>query len=233
MTIRRDLEALERGNALMRTHGGAICSRRSVAEFAFLERNRVSLAEKQAIAREAASLVHPGMAIVLDTGTTTLEVAKAIQHMDGIKVLTSSLAIASVLHTRENIDLVLLGGNVRRNSPDLSGPLTEENLRQFRVGLAILGADAADRRGAYASDLSVARVSKAMMASADATALVIDSRKFSRSSFVKFANWKGFRHVVTDQGISKKDQRWLKESVQDLRCVAKAHAVARERVSGQ
>ena len=233
MTIRRDLEALEQANALMRTHGGAIPTQKSVAEFAFLERNRTCLPEKQAIAREAATLVKPGMAIVLDTGTTTLEVAKAIQHMEGIKVLTSSLAIASILHTRENIELVLLGGNVRKNSPDLSGPLTEENLRQFRAALAILGADAADRRGAYASDLSVARVSKAMMASADHTALVVDSRKFSRSSFVKFADWKSFHYVVTDRGITKTDKRWCKKAVKDFRCVESNHGAVNTKVSGR
>ena len=67
MTIRRDLEALERQNVLTRTHGGAIFSKQSVAEFAFLERNRTSILEKQAIAREAAALVEPGMTIVMDT----------------------------------------------------------------------------------------------------------------------------------------------------------------------
>ncbi|MCL4217579.1 MAG: DeoR/GlpR family DNA-binding transcription regulator [Candidatus Hydrogenedentes bacterium] len=233
MTIRRDLEALERSNALMRTHGGAILTQKSVAEFAFLERNRACLPEKQAIAREAATLVKPGMAIVLDTGTTTLEVAKAIQHMEGIKVLTSSLAIASILHTRENIELVLLGGNVRKNSPDLSGPLTEENLRQFRAALAILGADAADKRGAYASDLSVARVSKAMMAAADDTLLVVDSRKFSRSSFVRFADWKSFHYVVTDRGIARADEHWCKKSVKNFRCVQANNGMSNSRVSGR
>ncbi|MBI2435160.1 MAG: DeoR/GlpR transcriptional regulator [Candidatus Hydrogenedentes bacterium] len=223
MTIRRDLEVLEQRNALMRTHGGAIFSGRSVAEFAFLERSRAHLEEKQAIAREAATLVEPGMTVVLDTGTTTLEVSRAIQGVSGIKVLTSSLAIASVLHAQKNIDLVLLGGNVRINSPDLSGPLTEDNLRQFRVNLAILGADAADRRGAYASDLSVSRVSKAMIECADRTALIIDSRKFSRGAFAKFASWDRFRHVVTDTGISRADRQWLKKAVGDVRLVKAVH----------
>ena len=219
MTVRRDLEALERRNALIRTHGGAVFSKRSVAEFAFLERNRTSIDEKRAIAREAATLVKAGMSIVLDTGTTSLEVARAIAGIRDLTVLTSSLAVASALHARENIEVVLLGGAVRRNSPDLSGSLTEENLRQFRVRLAILGADAVDRRGLYTTDLGVARVSKAMIACADDTVLVADSRKFTRSSFVQFAAWGDLRHVVTDRGISRKDRRWLKEAVEDVRFV--------------
>lgn len=220
MTIRRDLDVLEQGNTLARTHGGAIYSKRSVAEFAFLERNRTFLQEKQAIAREVSrGIVKPGMTIILDTGTTCLEVARTIQHTEGIKVLTSSLAIASVLQMRDNIELVLLGGNVRKNSPDLSGPLTEENLRQFRVTLAILGADAVDHRGVYTEDLGIAQVSRAMIASADSTVLVVDSSKFARSSFVKYADWKSMQHVVTDRGLSKADLRWLKRAVPDVRCV--------------
>ena len=220
MTIRRDLDMLEQGNKLARTHGGAIYSKRSVAEFAFLERNRTFLEEKQAIAREVShGIVKPGMTIILDTGTTSLEVARAIQHIEDIKVLTSSLAIASVLQMRDNVELVLLGGNVRKNSPDLTGPLTEENLRQFRVALAILGADAVDHRGLYTADMSVAQVSRAMIASADSTVLVVDSSKFGRSSFVKYADWKSIQHVVTDRGLSKADLRWLKRAVPDVRCV--------------
>ncbi|GMW03042.1 MAG: DeoR family transcriptional regulator [Candidatus Hydrogenedentota bacterium] len=219
MTIRRDLEALERRSSIQRTHGGAILSRRSVAEFEFMERSRTRLEAKKAIALEAALLVKPGMSVMLDTGTTTLEVAKAIRGIEDIKVLTSSLAIASVLHGQSNIELVLLGGDVRRNSPDLSGPLTEENLRHFRVELAILGADAADRRGVYASDLGVSRVSMAMMESADHTTLVLDSGKFSRSSFVRFAGWKDFHYVVTDENISRTHRKWLTQTARHARYV--------------
>ena len=218
-TIRRDLELLEHKHALVRTHGGAIFSKRSVAEFAFVERNRKNFEQKQALAQEAARLVQPGHSVILDTGTTSLEVARAIAGLAGLKVLTSSLAIASELHAQENIELVLLGGNVRKNSPDLTGSLTEENLRQFRVDLAILGADAVDRRGFYASDLSVARVSKAMIECADNTVLVVESAKFMACSFVKIDGWKNLRYVVTDQGLASKDRRWLKESVRDLRLV--------------
>jgi len=135
MTIRRDLDFLAEQNRLTRTHGGAMRSAPAVIEFAFLERNRERIAEKQAIARNAAALVEPGMTLVLDIGTTTLEVARSIASVPDLTVLTSSLAIASALYGRENINLTLLGGGVRRNSPDLSGPLTEENgAMSFSVG---------------------------------------------------------------------------------------------------
>lgn len=217
MTVRRDLEALERENALTRTHGGAIFSKQSVAEFAFMERNRTSIDEKQAIAREAAALVAPGMTIVIDTGTTTLEVARALSGVAGLRVLTSSLAVASALHTHPNMEIVLLGGSVGKNSPDLSGALTEDNLRRFRVQLAFLGADAVDERGLYTTDLGIARVSEAMIDVAEDTVLVADSRKFRRTSFVKFADWKQISRVITDYQAVPADRAWLHEVVRDVR----------------
>jgi DeoR family fructose operon transcriptional repressor len=209
LTIRRDLELLERDGALTRTHGGAVLSKASVIEFAFLDRAQDRSMEKLVIAQYLASVVQPGMTIVLDTGTTTLEVARAIAGISRLRVLTSSLAIASVLYAYENIDLVLLGGSVRHRNPDLSGPLTEENLKQFQTELAILGADAVCPEGLYTSDLGIARISQAMMACARERWLVIDSSKFNRRSFVKFADWSVITHLVTDEGVRNTDREWL------------------------
>lgn len=219
MTIRRDLDFLAEQNRLTRTHGGAMRSSSAVIEFAFLERSRERIAEKQAIARAAAALVEPGMTLVLDTGTTTLEVARAIAGVPDLTVLTSSLAIASALYGRENLSLILLGGGVRRNSPDLSGPLTEDNLRRFRTHLAILGADALDCDGLYTSDQAIAAVSRAMIASAEETVLVADSDKIARRAFVHFAEWPDITHLVTDGGVGEDERRWLAKSGVDVRVV--------------
>lgn len=212
MTIRRDLELLARQQQVTRTHGGAMAASRAVAEFAFLERARERLAEKAAIARAAAALIEPGMTLVLDTGTTTLEVARALASVPDVRVLTSSLAIAAALYACANIDLVLLGGRVRRHSPDLIGPVTEDNLRRFRVQLAILGADALDRDGIYTDDLGVAGVSRAMIAGAEDVVLVADSSKFTRRAFAQFADWTQVRRLITDAGASADDRRWLAEA---------------------
>ena len=130
----------------------ARCFPGPAVEFAFLDRTQERTAEKQAIARYLATVIQPGMTVVLDTGTTTLEVARAIAGIPRLRVLTSSLAIASALYAYDNIELVLLGGTVRHHSPDLSGPLTEENMRQFHTEVAILGADAVTPDGLYTSE---------------------------------------------------------------------------------
>ena len=174
MTIRRDLDALERQGMVLRTHGGAVLARPGIVEFRFAERRRTHASQKQAIARAVAGIVRPGMKITLDTGTTTLEVARAIAGVPEITVLTTSLAIASVLYACEHIELVLMGGTVRKNDPDLSGVLTEQNLRCFHVDLAVLGADAVSAEGVYTTDMGIARGSQAMMVGAQRKVLVAD-----------------------------------------------------------
>ncbi|MBN2309862.1 MAG: DeoR/GlpR transcriptional regulator [Candidatus Hydrogenedentes bacterium] len=209
MTIRRDLAELQREGRLQRTHGGAVLSRAGVVEFAFKEKGRERAAEKRAIAACVAGLIRPGMAISLDTGTTTLEVARAVAGMRELTVLTSSLVIASALYAQDGIELVLLGGTVRSGNPDLSGWLTEENLRRFRVDLAILGADGINLDGAFTTDVAVARVSQAMIAGAGAVVLAADSTKFERTAFVQFASWADIDHVATDAGVPARVRRWL------------------------
>jgi len=219
MTIRRDLQSLEGRGSLIRTHGGAVLSSSGIIEFSFLKKGEEHNAEKRAIAARIASMVEPGMTVTLDTGTTCLEVAKAIRGTSNLKVLTSSLAIASALYSRDNIDLVLLGGKARKGNPDLTGWLTEENLNHFRVDMAVLGADATDREGVYTTDEAVARVSQRMIACAGVTVLAADSSKFGGTSFLKYASWSDFDHVVTDVKLPAEVQRWLQRVAKDIICV--------------
>jgi DeoR/GlpR family transcriptional regulator of sugar metabolism len=217
VTARRDLDHLAALSLLHRTHGGAMPPRTSKLQITFARGGDEHLLEKSAIGREAARMVKPGMRIVLDTGTTTLEVARAIADIADLTVLTSSLAVAASLYSRERIELVLLGGTVRRNSPDLSGPMTEANLRNLRSELAILGADAMDRDGLYTSDLSVARISELMIAGARKVVVVADSSKFQRSSFSRFAGWEQVDVLVTDDALPADVRGWLAEKVKELR----------------
>ncbi len=181
--------------------------RPAVIEFAFHNRNQERLAEKRAIAKEMAAHVRPGTTLVLDTGTTTLEVARELARLADLRVLTTSLAIASVLYAQEGVTLTLLGGSVRQNSPDLIGPLTEENLLQFHPDLAVIGADAIGEDGLYTASLEVARITGTMLQQARETWLVADSSKFTRRSFVKFADWSQVHHLVTDAAPARGSTR--------------------------
>ena len=209
MTIRRDLMLLEQAGKLVRTHGGAVLSKSGIVEFAFERKGKKYAEEKQAIARAAASLVQPGMSISLDSGTTTLEIAKAIVGIDSLTVLTSSLAIASALYAHENIELVLLGGCARAGSPDLTGWLTEENAKQFHVDLAIVGADGVNQEGAFTTSVDVTRVCQAIMEGGEKSILAVDHSKFDKPSFAKFAALKDIDQIITDTGVSRATRKWL------------------------
>jgi DeoR/GlpR family transcriptional regulator of sugar metabolism len=216
MTIRRDLETLERDGRLVRTYGGAVLSRPGIVEFAFQQRADARSDEKRAIARDAARLVRPGMSVSIDTGTTTLEVAKAISGTADLRVLTPSLAVASALYAFDGIELVLLGGTARKGSPDLQGEITEDNIKRFRVHLAVLGADALGEDGIYTKDAAVSRVSRAMIANARERLVVADSSKLSETAFVKFADWKDVDVLITDAEAPPAARRWLNKSVKKV-----------------
>lgn len=211
MTVRRDLAQLYRSGRLRRTHGGAISSRAGVAEFLFQQKRNLHAAQKRAIGRKVATLIQPGMTVCLDTGTTTLEVARAIADIENLTVLTTSLVIASELHTRANVDLILLGGNVRRNSPDLTGPLAEDNLSRFRVDIAVVGADAATPEGVFTTDIGVANLTRAIANNARTVILATDSSKFGKTAFAQYASFKEIDYVVTDTACPRAMRNWLRK----------------------
>jgi len=219
MTIRRDLAALERDGRVVRTHGGALMSRPGRIEFQFAERGAVREGQKRAIALAARGLVKPGMTLSIDTGTTPLAFARAVADLPGITVLTSSLAVAAALYPADGIDLVLLGGMARKDGPDLYGELTEANLEQFRVDVAVIGADAASREGLFTTAVPVARVSKAMVAGARRVMLLVDSSKFGGTAFRKFADWDDVDVAITDDGLGRSTRRWLADAVETLEIV--------------
>ena len=215
-TVRRDLIILERAGRLNRTHGGAIPSRTGVIEFAFSERGELYSKEKQAIGREVAEMIERGSTVALDSGTTTLEVAKALGGVEGLTVLTSSLAIASVLYGRRDVELVLLGGTAREDSPDLTGWLTEENLKRFLVDYAVVGADGVTGNGVYTRAMDLARICQAVLSAGRKSILVADHSKMGTRSFSRYASLSQFDQVVTDTGVSSATRKWLSRAARDV-----------------
>jgi DeoR/GlpR family transcriptional regulator of sugar metabolism/outer membrane receptor for ferric coprogen and ferric-rhodotorulic acid len=162
MTIRRDLDVLEGKSQIQRTHGGAVLTERMMFEFDYRERRELNRAAKCAIAAEARKLVKRGQRLILDNGTTTLELASLLKDGEDLTVITPSLAVASELQHATGVEVILLGGILREGSPDLTGPVTEHCLEIFSADIAFQGADAIGTDGAiYNSDLRLARVDRA------------------------------------------------------------------------
>jgi DeoR family fructose operon transcriptional repressor len=204
MTIRRDLEQLENQGDIIRTYGGAALAQRLTFEFSFRDQQNNNIVRKQAISQRAAAMVQDGQVIMLDTGTTTLQIAQALAGKQDVTLITTSLAIVSKLQFAEGIKIVLLGGFLRGGSPDLHGPLTEQNVEQFKTDIAFMGADAIDGQGTtYTRDLEVLNLDRKMAANAARVVVVADSSKFGKSDMCKVLGSEEYDLILTDARINK------------------------------
>jgi DeoR family transcriptional regulator of aga operon len=210
MTIRRDMVHLERQGFLVRTHGGGM----TTGKISFLQDGMLSDSispEKQAIGRVAASLVSPNDTIMLDAGTTALQVALHLPRIEGVMVATTSLCVAQALYGSP-LQVLLLGGYLRKEFPSLYGPLTERMLDGFHVDTLFTGCDAANsREGLYTADLHLSSLEQMMIRIADRVVVVAESSKFDKRAFVRFATLDQVHTIVTDPGISEQDKQNFEE----------------------
>lgn len=199
MTIRRDLGALAETGQVIRTHGGAAAAEQVMFEFQFLRRAKLHADAKDRIGAAAAQLVRDGQSVLLDSGTTTLCIARHLRDRSSITVITTSLPIASVLQHAAGVQTLLLGGYVRREAPDLQGPLTESNLDSLRADIAFIGADGIDENGTvYNASLTVARMLSRMIAAAREVYVVADRSKLGRTALASFGRLAEFNGLITD-----------------------------------
>lgn len=202
MTIRRDLDQLEQDGELRRTHGGAMATERMSFEFNFHQRRQTHHKQKQAIAREAARLITPDLRIIIDNGTTTLELALEIKERQNLTVITPSVAVAAALQGSDGIHTILLGGSLRRGRSDLTGSLTEQNLDLFAADIVFQGADGIDTEGwIYNEDMQLARVDQKMRERAAQTWILVDSSKIGQTSLIRSGQLHNTDGLITDECI--------------------------------
>jgi DeoR/GlpR family transcriptional regulator of sugar metabolism len=195
MTVRRDLQRLALEGKLKRVHGGAV---RDHDEPPFAEIAVERLAEKERIGRAAAGLVSDGQTVMIDIGTTTLQLAR---HLRGrrLTVITGSLAVIEELLPATEIDLVVLGGNLRRNYRSLVGVLAQDALRQLSADIAFIGASGISQ-DLHVMDSTMVEVpiKRAMLAAASSTVLLVDAAKARMQGSVRICNAAELDAVVTD-----------------------------------
>ncbi len=196
-TIRRDLKALARRGALEVVHGGAM--RREAREPALDHRAAENAAGKAAIGRLAAGLVQDGMVVLLDSGTTTLAIAQALQDRRELTICTGSLAIAQILCRVPGFRVYLFGGEVDANDEATTGIDVIDAVGRFRVDIAFLGG------GGIAADGEVTDFQRAgaelrsrMIAAASQAWFVLDRSKFGRLTPVRIPGFWTARGVVAD-----------------------------------
>jgi DeoR/GlpR family transcriptional regulator of sugar metabolism len=213
MTIRRDLQTLADQGKVIRTHGGAAMAERISFEFEFLNRVRDNQPAKEAIAAAAAAQVKNGESVMLDSGTTTLELAKHLRTRQHLTIITSSLPIAAQLQYNRQIEVLLLGGRLRASSPDLAGAITESNLETLRADVAFLGADAIDRQGGvFQESPEVARMLTRMAASAGRVYVVADGSKLGKTALWRFGRLSDWAALITDAAADRSIVAALRKS---------------------
>ena len=194
MTVRRDLSALARDGKLERVHGGALHA--GEPRFSQIEVERFDVKDRMGAA--AAALVEDGQTVMIDIGTSTLQMARHL-HGRRVTVVTTNLAVLEELLPDPAIELVLPGGTVRRNYRSLVGVVAEDSLRQLKADVAVLGTSAVDSElGVWDTTMVEVPIKRLMIAAADCVVLLADAAKFSMSGVVRVCGPEAIDHIVTD-----------------------------------
>jgi len=212
ISIRRDLVTLERQEKLLRVYGGAVMNERVAFEFSFKDKENRNRPGKEAVARSAAELVKPGMAVYLDTGTTVLIMARALRAKRPGVIVTINLGVASEYVGQRDVRVLVPGGELNHVSPDVYGEWTLDVLSKVTVDVAFIGCDGVmPQEGFFAVDTRSAAVSRLMLSRSRQTWLLADSSKFGHSSMCTIASLTALTGVVTDSGLSANFRRTLQK----------------------
>ena len=212
-TIRNDLKRLEQKNALIRARGGAIKIDRVGIDFALSAKNKQNYEQKRRIGKAAAELVEEGDTIILDSGTTTMEITKNLANITELTVITNALNIASQLAEHPRANIIIPGGFLRKNSLSLIGATAEESFKNYfcdKLFLAVDGFSAA--YGLSTPNVEEAHLNRVMMAISKQVIVVADSSKFHKRSFAFIAPISDIDILVTDSGIPTDDQKKLESA---------------------
>ncbi|MEK7406322.1 MAG: DeoR/GlpR family DNA-binding transcription regulator [Acidobacteriota bacterium] len=202
-SIRRDLQALERAGLLKRTHGGAARRQTAGFELSLAEKEDRFKAEKAAIAEVALSLVSDGDTVMLDAGSTTLQIARRLKERRNIKVVTNAVNIAWELSSSE-LEVTLIGGTLRRNTLALVGPIAITTVAGLHVDKLFLATNGLDlKRGLTSPSLIEAQVKRAMLDSASEVIVVTDHSKFGRIAFSQVCSLDRVHRLITDVGAPR------------------------------
>jgi DeoR family transcriptional regulator of aga operon len=176
------------------------------------EKEKLHRSEKARIAQAAVRLVEEGQSVLLDSGTTTTAIARSLKEMKQLTVITNAVNIAAEMAGTQ-VEVVLTGGVLRKNSFSLVGPLAERTLRQLSADILFLGVDGFDTKaGLFTPNLLESEVNRAMVDIARRTVAVCDSSKFGRRSLCNIMPVSAVHEVITDKRIPKSDLRALRDT---------------------
>lgn len=206
VTIRNDLTQLEKKGLLIRARGGAIRSQGVGVDYALNVKAKKFFKEKRAIGLKAAELVNEGDTIILDSGSTTMEIARNLGHFRELTVITNALNIARQLAEFPNIKIIMPGGILRKKALAMVGPSAETAIRNYFCDKLFLGVDGIDPHyGISTPNVEEAHLNRIMIEISREVIVVTDSSKFGKRSLALITPMNKVHTVITDSGISRDD----------------------------
>jgi DeoR/GlpR family transcriptional regulator of sugar metabolism len=216
-TIRRDLDYWDQHGLIQRTHGGAMPRREDAQGLPPLEeRTSREIAEKGEIANAAALRIQNGDSILIDGGTTTLELAKLLVGRP-LQIITNSLPIANLFASSRETDLVILGGYVYPRTGVALGPLTIRMLDDIHVHQTIMSVGGISEQGLFNSNLLLVETQRAMMRVADEVVVLADHTKVGQKALTFLCELAAIDTLIVDQGLESKQRGLLAEA--DVRLI--------------
>ncbi len=212
VTVRKDLKLLEEKGLLYRSHGSATLVSPYVNDRTVQEKKLIRVQEKAFIGSRAAEMLGEDEAIIIGSGTTLVSFAKAIPAKFKLTVLTSALNVTIALLDHSNIELIQLGGVLRKSSSSVVGHYAEDMLANFACSKLFLGVDGiSPEYGLTTSNMMEAHLNAKMIKSAQKTIVLTDSSKFGKKGFGKICEIDEIDCIITDEGITQNYKEKLEE----------------------
>lgn len=212
VTIRNDLDFFEEKGLIHRTYGGALLRNNVYNDPSLEEKQKINIDKKRRIGEYAAGLVNDGDSIILDSGTTTREIALRLKDKKNVVLMTNAINTAVELAGVSEIQLMLTGGVLRDKSYSLVGPEAERTMKNYYFDKLFLGVDGMDfEHGLTTFNPQEAQLNRLMVERSNRVIAVTDSSKFGRHSFSYICDLSPIGTVITDNEISAEFEQGLKK----------------------
>jgi len=217
-TVRRDVNLLAESGVLARFHGGVRVEGSTTENIAYRQRQVLNAEGKARIARAVAAAVPEGCSLILNIGTTVEEVARALIHHRGLRVITNNLNVANILADNPDCEVIVAGGVLRSRDRGIVGEATVEFIRQFKVDIGLIGISGIEADGTLRDyDFREVKVARTIMEHSREIWLAADASKFNRQAMVELAPLTSIDRMFTDEPLRAPFDTMLAES--GVKCV--------------
>jgi DeoR/GlpR family transcriptional regulator of sugar metabolism len=213
VTIRQDLEKMEKEGLIIREHGGAYLKNVKDQVQTISPANQENLDKKECIALKCVSFIESGDTIILDSGSTTTEIAKKLKGKKNLTIITNALNIALMLGAEPGIEVIVTGGEFKPPTLSLTGQKAADFFKGLHVQKLFLAtAGISLKAGLTYPSISDIVVKKAMIEAAETTYLVADSTKIGKASLASLGALSNIDYIITDKGIQPKHKKVFKDN---------------------